>query len=295
LASLRLLSPVPRLARPAADLEVRALGYGASESRDFSTWQLSARPGLLVDLLRGVLLAYRFEALQVAAGDRYGSGPLWFSNGHRAELEVALPRSLLVFGGAGRRLFREDGRTRTEADLGVGASVKPAAFVNLLGAVTGRGHWAQNPAYDLWGGTLLVSAEWKLPLKISLRTGILGAIDRFPRSAGFFGTSQARRDLLLKASLGLFASTSWEGVRVGATYEASSRSSTASSYSFDDHRVFLKLVWASTWDPFSPRAVEPAGHVALDWGFAKAGVEERVQDMLRQDEALQRGSSCVER
>ncbi|MBI5546352.1 MAG: hypothetical protein HY901_20895 [Deltaproteobacteria bacterium] len=295
-ASLRLLLP-GFFARPILEGEMRAMGYGAEESRDYGTLLLSGRPALLLDLLGGALVAYRFEALRVEAGDRYSPGPLLFSNAHRGELELALPRSMTIFGGAGRRFLREDGRTRTEADLGLGGTLRPASFVHLMGALTGRAHWSRNAAYDLWGGTLLVSAEWRLPRRVSIRTGLAGALDRYPRSAGYFGTDEARRDLLLRASLGLWSPT-LAGVRAGLTYELGQRWSSAAAYSFSDHRVLLKLVWSYTWDPFTPRAAEHPGSLPLDWGLgteAGDGAEERVQDMLRQDEALQRGSTCVER
>jgi hypothetical protein len=47
-------------------------------------------------------------------------------------------------------------------------------------------------------------------------------------------------------------------------------------------------------DPWLPHAATPIGHVPLDYGLADAEAGERVQDLLRQDEAAQRSSSCRE-
>jgi hypothetical protein len=43
-----------------------------------------------------------------------------------------------------------------------------------------------------------------------------------------------------------------------------------------------------------PRAVTPPGHVPLEYGLSEARLEERIQDLLRQDEALRGCSLCVE-
>lgn len=293
LASLRLVAPRPRAARLSLDAELRGTRFSADNAWEMSTWQVSARPGFVLDVGLGVLAAYRFEALQVAGGDVYSKGPIWFYEAHRGEFEAPLPSSLVLFGGAGWRAFREDFRTRTEVDLGLGGGWSPAAFVHLLAAVTGRGQWAQSDAYDLYGGTLLVSAEWKAG-PVAVRTGAIGSFDVYPSSAGAFGVADARSDVLLKASLGVW-SPPWAGGKIGATYELSQRFSSAPAYGFTDHRVLAKVVWSGSLDPFTPRAVVPQGHVGLDWQVEGADAEERVQDLLRRDEALQRGSSCVDR
>jgi hypothetical protein len=59
-------------------------------------------------------------------------------------------------------------------------------------------------------------------------------------------------------------------------------------------RILAKLIWNVSLDPWLPRAVEAAGHVAIDYGFGSTEIEDRVQDLLRRDESVRRSSSCVE-
>jgi hypothetical protein len=50
-------------------------------------------------------------------------------------------------------------------------------------------------------------------------------------------------------------------------------------------------------DPWAPRVVDPPNHIPLDYGIgldAEPGLEEeRIQDLLRQDETARRGSTCM--
>ncbi|MGI5865501.1 MAG: hypothetical protein ACOX6T_26055 [Myxococcales bacterium] len=294
LAQLRLGLPSFAFARPAIEGELRGLGYSDAAGRDFSYLLASASPGLSFGDGR-VSAAYRFEALLIAGGDRYDEGPLWFSNAHRGELEVSLPARMLAFGGAGRRVFREAGRSRWEADLGVGGNWRLSSKAGLTAALTARRHSAMKPAYDAWGGSALLSADWRLPGGASLRLGLLASGDTYPDSAGYFDPEEARRELLLKGSASGWLPVA-TGARAGLTYEYSRRVSTAQAYEFDDHRVLLKLAWSFDYDPSLPGETSRPGHVELDYGLeAREAVQESVREMLRQDEAMQRSSSCIER
>ena len=92
------------------------------------------------------------------------------------------------------------------------------------------------------------------------------------------------------------------GVRAGMRYELAWRNSTADlsvgldNYDYTEHRAVIGLRWAWGGDPWLPRAMRPSDHVALDYGVEEgtgSGDEERIRDILRQDEAARRGSSCV--
>mgnify|MGYP001116841650 CR=1 FL=1 len=74
------------------------------------------------------------------------------------------------------------------------------------------------------------------------------------------------------------------------------RESTANRYAFDDHRVLARLVWSGDATLTGPAAAAdgPAAPMAWDAGDGARGLEERVQDLLRQDEQVQRSSSCVQ-
>jgi len=296
-AWLRFVAPTGRWARPSVEAELRAIGYTAEAGRDFSYLELGTRPGLLLgDLAPNLLVAYRFAALLLAGGDRYEGGPLWFYNAHRAELEANLLPQLTLFGGAGRRLFREAGRSRVELDAGVGGSLRLHQRLRLLGALTSRWYDADKRAWDLFGGAALVSAEVPLPRSWALRLGALAGVDWYPRSAGYFDAlapATKRRDVLLRLSLSAFTPP-LAGTRAGVTYEHSERFSTSAPFDFQDHRLLAKLDWSFTADPWAPRTVSRQGRVPLEHGLASPGFAERLQDLLRQDEAAQRSSACVQ-
>lgn len=294
---LRLVGPTGRRIRPSAEIEGRSIGYTADVGRDLSYLAGSIRPGLILgDSAPSGLLAYRFETLLLAGGDRYRDGPVWFSNAHRAEFEIEPTPSVSVFGGLGRRLFREAGRSRTETDGGVGSSSQPIPELRLLGALAGRWHGAHRSTYDLWGGSALLSAEWRLFEAWAVRAGALVGLDWYPHSAGYFDATRPqarRRDTLIKLSTSALSPQS-EGVRAGAAYEYSERLSTAAPYRARDHRLLLKLAWSFSADPQVPRPVSPDGHVPLDHAMGASDFDARLGDLLRQDDATQRSSSCVE-
>ncbi len=294
---LRLVPARTGVLRPSVELSTRGLGYATGLGQDASYLLLGARPGLVLGGLPQLLVAYRYEGLGLAGGDRYDEGPLWFYDTHRGELELSLHPSLTIFGGAGRRLFRELGKSRTEADLGLGGGLLLGRSWRLMGALTGRWYDAVNSAYDTRGGSMLVNAELALPAGLAARIGASFAMDDYPRSAGFFDAASpdvARRDLLARLSLGVLGPAFGDGLRAGLSYEYARRESTTDLYDYDDHRVLAKLQWSFALDPWLPRAVHATAHVPIDYGLDSTVMGERVQDLLRQDEAAQRSSSCVQ-
>jgi hypothetical protein len=84
-----------------------------------------------------------------------------------------------------------------------------------------------------------------------------------------------------------------QGLKVGLFYEFSHRDSTIQIYEYVDHRVLAKLQWSFSFDPWLPSAVAAPDHIPIDYGLGSTALEERIQDLLRQDEAAQRSSSCV--
>jgi hypothetical protein len=291
---VRFVPPGRSWLRPSLEAETRALGYSAAAGRDFSYLMLGGRPGVLLGRgNRRVLLAYHYESLLLAGGDPYQKEPFWFYDSHRGELEVEVFSGLTVFGGIGRRNFREIGRSRLEADGGIGGTFEVGPRIRLLGALSGRLQNAANDAWNLRGASLVISAEVRLPRRWSIRAGFLGSGDLYPRSAGYFDLAE-RRDVLLKLSASAFTPPFRDQLKLGFTYEFSDRESTAQPYAYTDHRLLAKLIWTFAADPWLPAAVSPFDHVALDYGLHGSELTERVQDLLRQDEAMQRSSSCQE-
>jgi hypothetical protein len=66
-------------------------------------------------------------------------------------------------------------------------------------------------------------------------------------------------------------------------------------YDYHEDRVVFLLRWRFRADPWSPKVVDPAGHVSLPYGLGGEGdgglAGERIQDLLRQDEEFRRGST----
>ncbi len=295
---LRSVAPTGQYLRPTVELDGRALGYTSNAGRSFTYLLMGARPGLMIgDTIPHALIAYHYETNLLAGGDQYDQGPIWFYNAHRGEVEMTPFGSMTLFGGAGRRIFRRYIRSRTEFDGGIGGNVSIGEIWRILGALTARGHLANKEVYDLIGGSLLLSAEARLPERWSIRAGALVDYDSYPSSTGYFDEASPdtkRNETALKLSGSGFTPPIWEGVKVGLTYEYSQRFSSIALYDYTNHRILLKLLWNLSFDPFLPRAITPKGHVAIDYGFEAEEMEERIQDLLRRDESIQRGSSCVE-
>lgn len=289
------------VARPVAEAQARLSWLFAGDVEDLSYLQLAGRLGVQFrSLLPRVTLSYRPDWLLLPMGFRNDPDPVSFSVGHRGEVEVETGRWVTVFAGAGRRIFRELPRTRTEVDLGLGGRVPLGRVGNLIWAGAGRAYRARHAAYHLWGGSLALSAQFRIPKGFLARLGTAFSVDWYPDSAGrpgndLFGSADARRDLFFKVGAAFF-SPDLRGVRLGVGYDFSDRESTASRYAFDDHRVLVRVAWSGDAGLTGPAAAPggPAAPMPWEAGDGARGLEERVQDLLRQDEQVQRSSSCVQ-
>jgi hypothetical protein len=297
-ARFRAVWPETGAVRPAGEVSFRTVQLAGETARDLSYIAPGIRPGLLLggDHPR-LLLAYSFDAVRLAAEDRYAHAPVWFAEGHRVEYEIEATESLFAFGGAGRRLFREQGRSRWELDQGVAGSIALGRRARLLTGASARWNRAENEAYDSWGGTVIAQLQAVLPGKLEGRLNGSVAHEAFPRSRGYFAGAlgEERIDNLVRIKPGLW-SPAYLGVRAGLDYELSRRASTADAYSYTDHRVVLHLAWAMDTDRIGVRTVGKEGRTPLDHGkSATSGISSdvRIRDLMRQDEAVKQGSSCL--
>ncbi len=301
----RFIWPLSSGLQPMLEGHLKGHGLGAEAARNLSYLDLSARPGLvwIGAGMRGVL-AYKADYLLV---HQDLESQRRFYEGHRAEADLEWGR-LTFFAGGGRRIFHEGGRSRWEFDGGLGGGLSLRPGMHLLLAGSARVYDAVGDVYDLAGGSGLAVLRTMLPGALSLRLGLTLSLDHYLHSGGergqiAFGSQDKRRDLLVKASTGLW-SPSWFGAKAGIAYEYSWRDSTigednsTASYGYQEHRVLMKLRWRINFDPWAPALLRPEDHVRLDYGLGgQAGDglgEERIQDLLRQDEAARRGSSCVD-
>ncbi len=298
---VRVAPELGAVARPVAEAQARLSWLFANDVENLSYLQLSGLLGVQFRALTPrVTLAYRPDWLMLPMGFRNETGPVSYAVGHRGEVEIETGPWATVFLGAGRRIFRELPRTRTEVDISVGGRVPLGSVGNLVWAGAGRAYRARHPAYNLWGGSLALSAQFRIPKGFLARLGASFSVDAYPDSAGkpdndIFGSTKARRDLFFKVGPSFF-SPDLRGVRIGVGYDFSNRESTASRYTFDDHRVLVRLVWSGDATLTGPAtaAVGPAATMAWEAAGGSRGLEERVQDLLRQDEQVQRSSSCVQ-
>ena len=264
----------------------------------YGGWGL--RPGVELEWLDvAVRASYRFDSLYVAASDPHHEAGHWFFESHRGEIEVEMSLGLTFFLGGGRRFFSTMGRTRWELDGGIGGAFRLGKGVHLLGAATGRRYWATTAAYNLTGCNLLLALSIPLFRRFQFKGSASGGVNWYPDSAGAlaFHSPEARRDIQLRGRLGIWTPPLISKLRLGATYEPVRRWSTAELYDFTDHTVLLVLGWRGSADPWLPAAVGIGiDRFPVDYGIAgDKGLEnERLQDLLRQDEEAQRGSSCLD-
>lgn len=286
------------MVRPLAEVQVKGIGFVASEVRGVSWMDLSGRVGIVVGrTVPRLLLAWRPDWLFLAQGDRYDDGPLLYFSAHRGEFELEVASWLLVFGGGGHRTFREWSRTRYEADLGLGGRVDLAKPLALIWAATARVYRANDPAWNLWGGSVLLSLQGRLPLGFMIRGGMSASLDAYPDSHGYelFGfPDRDRMDVFLKPGISAWF-PSLAGVRFGIHYDFSWRNSTAPAYDFQDHRATIRMTWGGSTDVLLPGTARTGPIADIPWiGSGGDGDTDRVQDLLRQDEQVQRSSSCVQ-
>lgn len=297
-ARLRVVIPTFPAIRPVVEMRFRELELLASALGSLSYRNPSIRPGVLIGATTPRLLVnYGFDAVQIAGRDRYEEGPLWFSQGHRADYELEVTDNLYVFGGAGHRSYREGGRTRWEAEHGLAVGFDVAStWKATVGAVA---HWysARNHAYDSVGGSLLTQVQAPLSSLLEARANASIAAETYPNSNGYFTTdpTKDRNEVQLRVKPALWTA-SFQGFRAGLEYEYSHRWSSAESFAFDDHRFTLHLAWVFDSDQFTTTLVPADGRRPLEYGLKSSGRwqdDVRIRELMQQDEAVKRGSSCM--
>ncbi len=294
----RLASVSPGTLGPAVDLEILGVGLRDPSSRELSSLQASARlAGQLSGWERRWLLGYRAEVLYL------DQEPSRYAEAHRGELELETAAGAVLLAGAGRRTYRDERRTRWEGDVSFGGPLRLFGRTPTIAGATLRLADAHSPAYDQLGLSLAVAFRVPLGRSWFARVALAGSFDDYPHSGGdegrlVFGTTQRRRDLLGRTMCGVWA-PSWRTLQPGFEVQLARRWSTADEtrgfdFSYREVRLMVVLRWSFAGDPWGPRLDRSPDHVPMPWG-AGAGApvdQERILDLLRQDEELRRGSSC---
>lgn len=269
----------------------------SADPLDFSSFDFGVRAGLRFlwphHVHPSLFVGYRGDALFLNMEDQYDfTPPVAFYEGHRAEIEIAPIASVILFGGWGRRFFREDIRTRWELDGGVGLQRAVLPWLSLLGAASVRKHWAENEAYNVVGASVLGQMVFHVYRGIQVKAMLALHLDHYADSAGFFHETLTRRDTTIKASAE-FLTMSLKGVRFAVSYEFSDRFSSAPDWGFLDHRVLAKVSLYYGLDFLGARKSDEE-HVPLDYGLevSATGEIQGIQDLLRTDETMRGGPGC---
>jgi hypothetical protein len=293
----RLLLPPRGPVQPSLEGFLSGFALTDTASQRWTSGQILARPGLLIGRDTRVLLAYKLDLYLMNQKDA-----VLYYQAHRAEAEVQWHR-LLAFTGVGWRQFHESDRTRAEMDGGVGWTLAPDRRTRLVLVGSLRYQLADDVAYDVAGGTALANARLLLDRGVVLQGGATLGYDYYVssgelRGLQLFGLKGKRRDLLITATVTVW-SPSWRGFRIGIGYDCARRDSNADvprSFDYTEHRGSVRVRWTRDFDPRAPRETRPPGHVPLDYGIGPGGAtmdEERIQDLLRQEEADRRsGCGC---
>ncbi len=293
-----LVPSVGSTVRPAIDFVVTGHGLANETYSDLSS----------------LLGAVRLGGVVATGGHRFGFGyraevlllnqdPARFSEAHRAEMEIEWARGSVLFGGGGHRIYRDEKRTRWEADLGFGGSIGRLGGSPLVAGATAIVADAESPAYDQLGVTAALSARFPVTARTLLQVDLGGVWDDYFNSGGeegrlVFGTEEKRRDLLGRLAA-IFWAPPIKNLRPWVELRYTQRWSTADTtpgfdFSFNEWRIVAWLRWSFAADPWAPKIERSDDHVPLEWGLEnnRGMDEDRILDLLRRDEELRRSSSC---
>jgi len=283
------------LVRPLGEVRTKGFMPTTDHAQGLSYLSLAGRAGGELgerDALR-VRLLYGYELLGL-----WDKG--WFMEAHRGDVELDIRPWFQLFGGAGRRSYDHQPKTRTEMDVGMAAVFPLAGGWNVTGFVGARTYFAKHEAFDGRGLTGLARVRIPLPADFMIKLRVMGLYDVYPYSQEYYRADDHRQDFVVRTEAGPWT-PSWLGVRLGATYNLAHRVSTIDTlvddFNFTDHRFLLQLRWQGSLDPTLPSTTDvPEGHVPLPYGLAGGGDTglDRVQDLLRQEDSARRGSMCVD-
>ena len=285
---------------PALEIRGEAQGVSADGARGRSYAETAIRLGAFLG--RGRLrpmVAYAHEETWLDSSSRSR-----FAAADRAEVELTPARALSVLGGLGHRTFFADTwRTRREGDIAVvaGREIAGRPFVLATGL---RLYDADRAVYDQMGATLSIGTDVPLGSGLSARLLTSGGLDLFPHSGGVdgltaFGVEKQRRDVHLRASLGIWRRLSAR-VELGGVYEAARRWSTADAsgahyYPYVEHRFLVSVRVAAGGNPWRPAARARAGRVRLPYRALEASaslLDDQVRRMLRRSDDLTNDCGC---
>jgi hypothetical protein len=292
---IRFVLPLLHFVRPDLEYRGRWKEYLKDAAKDYSLYEMNYRAGLLLGAASPRLgLYYSGQDLLYNGSDKYDDGPRWFYEAHRGEVEIDAAKWLFIFGGAGRRIFRERARTRDEFDGGLALRFGLPYKLSFTAIGSGRYYDAQIEAYNDRGGTLLGAIHIPYYRDGYFRIGGSWSKDEYPDSRDYFEQGEKRSDVMQRFFPAVW-SPSYRHFRVGATWQYSARDSSIDQYSYNAHEVLFKMSFKWDFNPWEPSTAKTHNHTKLSYGLSFAAQhDQRMQDLLRQEDAAQRSSSCVD-
>jgi len=292
---IRVVLPILPFVSPNLEYRGRWKEYFEEAAKDYSLYEMNYRAGLLLGAASPRFgLYYAGQDLLYKGSDKYDDGPRWFYEAHRGEVEIDAAKWLFIFGGAGRRIFRERARTRDEFDGGLTLRVGLPYKLSFTAIGSGRYYDAQIDAYDERGGTLLGAIHIPYYRDGYFRIGGSWSKDKYPDSWDYFEQGEKRSDVMQRFFPAVW-SPSYHHLRVGATWQYSVRDSTIDQYSYEAHEVLFRASFKWDYNPWEPSTAKTHNHTKLSYGLSYAAQQDQhMQDLLRQEDAAQRSSSCVD-
>jgi len=294
-ADLDFVWPLSTYFRPEFRLDGKLQDFDDRQARDVGYRQFGGSAGFLLgNLYPRAGLFYTNDNLLINGGDDYDAGPRWFYETHRGDVEFEPFSWLMLFGGGGKRWFRERARTRYEGDFGAAGTALLPKGVSLSLALSGRMYDAQIEGYDQQGGSALLMARFPYYKDGSISLGALGSMDQYQNSEDYFEAGETRSDRLARAMIYVWTPSLW-GLQYGLTYKGTQRDSTVEDYTYTAHEAFFVLSWRGGFDPFRPLAQKQDLHVTFDYGLSQNTLaQQRIQDLLREEDAARQSSSCAD-
>ena len=247
--------------RPVLDLEVLGHGLEEAEYRELCSLQGAVRLGGMLPPSHRLAVGYRAERLLL---DQYA---VRFAEALRGEIEVEW------VGPAGIRRRRPPRLPRRAADPTGGRRRRGRLAVEagrhaVGGGCDGAPRHAHFPAYDLSGASLAAAARFGLGRGVTARSPPPSRWDDYLHSGGregeqVFGTTERRRDLLGKVTLGVWLPP-WRGLRAGFEWQLARRDSTADDrpgfdFDYQESRARLLLRWTLRDQSLGAAPRAPAG------------------------------------
>lgn len=216
----------------------------------------------------------------------------WLYEFNRFDIDVVFNQKAALFGGCGKRTFRFNPKTRTEADFGVFFSLYHSSKFDANCIFSVKKHWAEDRTYNLDGETFLCSALYKLNKYVSLNVDNTVYYDTWQDYA-----SESRADITVNSQVALTIDFN-KNVWLSFAYEYEHLESDIDEEMYDDNRYYLKAGLRQAVDPLPIKIHKKDNHVEIPYEFRSESGRthfSRVRELLEHRKNIRTESSCISR